>query len=159
MNQKRRRVSASAKEPPPLSPTLAFMRLLWGVAHGLELTSKSMHARLGITGPQRLVIRLVGYHTSLSAGELARVMHRHPSSLTGMLRRLERAGLLKRTKHPQDARRAVLTLTARGRRLNADKAGTVEALTEHALRTVSKRDRQAAERVLHALANQFEVAE
>src|SRR5689334_19354149 len=102
----------------PLGPALSFMRLLWAVAHGLESTSKRMLATLGVTGPQRLVLRLVGHCGSVSAGELARTLHIHPSSLTGMLRRLEQAGLLRRKRDPADGRRAVLSLTASGKRLN-----------------------------------------
>lgn len=153
----RRTESATVSEGPPLSRALAFMRLLWAVAHGLESKSKSMHATLGITGPQRLVVRLVGHHGKLSAGELARVMHIHPSSLTGMLRRLTQMGLLKRSRDPLDARRAVLALTARGRRFNADKSGTVEAVVERALRSIGERDLRAAQRALQTLASEFGV--
>lgn len=76
-------------EVKPLGETLAFMQLLWAVTHGLESTSKRMHAQLGVTGPQRLVLRIVGHHGRISAGALADVLHIHPSSLTGMLQRLD----------------------------------------------------------------------
>lgn len=132
------------------------MRQLWAVAHGLESTSKYMLATLGVTGPQRLVVRLVGHHGSMSAGELARTMHIHPSSLTGMLRRLEAAGLLRRTPDPADGRRALITLTPSGRRLNARKEGTVEAAVARALASASKHDVRGAERVLQLLAAEFE---
>ena len=42
-----------------LDPVLDFMRLLWSVEHGLERMSKRMGNELGITGPQRLVLRIV----------------------------------------------------------------------------------------------------
>lgn len=142
--------------PPPLGRALGFMRLLWAVAHGLESTSKHMLATLGVTGPQRLVLRLLGHYGSMSAGELARTLHIHPSSLTGMLRRLEAAELLERRSHPSDGRKAVLTLTAKGRRLNAKNSGTVEAAVERALRSVSNTDLRATQRTLQALAAEFE---
>jgi hypothetical protein len=44
-----------------LDPVLDFMRLLWSIEHGLQRMSKRMEAELlGITGPHRLVLRLVG---------------------------------------------------------------------------------------------------
>lgn len=132
------------------------MQLLWAVAHGLESTSKRMHASLGITGPQRLVLRLVGHHGSMSAGELAQIMHVDPSSLTGMLRRLQELGLLNRRNDPRDARRAVLKLTASGRRTNANNRGTVEAAVERALRSMPARELRAAQGALQALAGELD---
>jgi DNA-binding MarR family transcriptional regulator len=144
-------------DPNTLSRALTFMRVLWAVAHGLESTSKRMHAELGITGPQRLVLRLVGHYGQMSAGEVARTMHVHPSSVTGMLRRLEQSGLLLRRSDRDDARRAVLTLTPQGKRLNAKTAGTVEAVVERALRAISSAEVRAAQRALQVLADEFGV--
>src|ERR1700733_7143915 len=73
-----------------LDPVLDFMRLLWGIEHRLQSASKRMEASLGITGPQRLVLRVVSRFPGLSAGELARVVRLHPSTVTGILQRLVR---------------------------------------------------------------------
>jgi DNA-binding MarR family transcriptional regulator len=131
------------------------MRLLWAVAHGLESTSKHMLATLGVTGPQRLVLRMLGHYGTMSAGELARTLHIHPSSLTGILRRLEEAGMLERRSDPEDGRRAVLKLTSKGKRLNGRNEGTVEEVVERALRSVSDADLRAAQRILRALSAEF----
>src|SRR5262245_47820556 len=100
-----------------LGPVLEFMRLLWAVDHGLQSTSKKMRAALGITAPQRLVVRIVARHPGIAAGDLAALMHVHPSTLTGVLARLERRRLLARERDPADGRRARLRLTPSGRRL------------------------------------------
>jgi DNA-binding MarR family transcriptional regulator len=109
------------------------MQVLWAIAHGLESASKRLHARLGITAPQRLVLRMIGHHGRISAGALAEVLRIHPSSLTGMLRRLEQAQLIRRQSDPKDRRRALLRLTAQGTRLNNQRAGTIEAIMEQTL--------------------------
>jgi DNA-binding MarR family transcriptional regulator len=116
-----------------LGPVLHFMRLLWGLDHSLQTASKRMESSLGVTGPQRLVIRLVGRFPGISAGELAQLQQVHPSTLTGVLRRLQRRGFLKRRPDPTDGRRALLTLTAKGERMNETKEGTVEQAIERAL--------------------------
>jgi DNA-binding MarR family transcriptional regulator len=103
------------------------MRVLWAVDHALRSTSKGMNARIGVTGPQRLVLRLVGRAPGISAGELADALHVHPSTLTGVLERLARRGLVARSADPEDARRTVLRLTPRGRAYDRVRAGTVEA--------------------------------
>lgn len=132
------------------------MRLLWAVAHGLDTASKRMGADLGVTGPQRLVVRLIGHYTRLSPGELAELLHVHPSSLTGVLSRLERSKLLHRRRDPGDGRRAILSLTARGRALNARRAGTVEESVRRALAAQSPRKLTAAGEVLAAIAGALE---
>ncbi len=124
------------------------MRLLWAVAHGLESTSKRMGAELGVTGPQRLVLRLIGHYSRLSPGDLAKLLHVHPSSLTGVLGRLERGKLLERRGDPSDGRRAILSLTAKGRALNTRRVGTVEESVRRALASQSQSQIAIAGQVL-----------
>lgn len=148
---------ASSEAQRLLGDVLSFMQLLWAVSHGLESTSKRMLASVGVTGPQRLVLRLIGQYDELSPGDLAEILHVHPSSLTGMLRRLERGGWIRRRRHAQDGRRAVLTLTVRGRTLSDSQTGTVESKVRSTLRKVSPAKAAAARDVLKALANQLGV--
>jgi DNA-binding MarR family transcriptional regulator len=138
--------------PAPLPDVLQFLQLLWAVAHGLEKVSKRMTGEIGVTGPQRLALRVVGLFPGMSAGDLAAVLHVHPSTLTGVLQRLVSQRLLQRVEDPADRRRAVLRLTRRGARVNAVGHGTVESLVEEALAEISARDRAAARRVLERLA-------
>ena len=138
-------------DPAALPEVLQFMRLLWGVAHALDRTSKRMNHELGVTGPQRLVLRVVGLFPGISAGELAHILHVHPSPLTGVLQRLVEQRLLERTTAEADRRRAQLRLTARGGRINQLTEGTVEAAVGRALRRSTPRDRAAAQRMLGLL--------
>jgi DNA-binding MarR family transcriptional regulator len=139
-----------------LPDVLQFMRLLWAVVHGLDKTSKRMSSEIGVTGPQRLVLRVAGLFPGLSAGDLAALLHVHPSTLTGVLQRLVAQRLLTRVNDPRDQRRAVLNLTARGARVNGAHRGTVEAAVAAALRGVSARDRASARRVLQRLTHQLD---
>jgi DNA-binding MarR family transcriptional regulator len=132
------------------------MQLLWAIVHGLQKASKRMTRQVGVTGPQRLVLRVVGLLPDLSPGGLAAILHVHPSTLTGVLQRLERQGLVSRRGDPRDGRRALLHLTLRGVRTNARRAGTVEAAVARALAGVSDSDRAATRRVLARLAVQLE---
>ena len=141
----------------PLGDVLEFMQALWAVAHGLESTSKRMQETLGVTGPQRLVLRLIGHFEQLSPGELAELLHVHPSSLTGVLRRLEAGTFVKRKRDPKDGRRAILTLTSLGLRLNTRDAGTVEEAVRRALATAGVEQIGAEREVLSALAAELGV--
>jgi DNA-binding MarR family transcriptional regulator len=132
----------------PLGKVLDFMQLLWEVDHGLTRVSKGMARAMGVTGPQRLVVRLVGRRPGISAGELARTLRLHPSTLTGVLRRLTDRGLLQRSADATDARRARFHLTPSGWRIDALRAGTVEWRVRRAIAACAPRDLQATRRVL-----------
>src|SRR5207237_5168684 len=110
---------------PPLGAVLDFMRLLWALDHALQSASKRMESNFGMTGPQRLVMRIVGRFPGIAAGRVAQILHVHPSTLTGILKRLEARGLLQRRADPRDARRALFILTPRGRKLDPVRAGIV----------------------------------
>jgi len=137
---------------PPLGAVLEFMRTMWALDHALQRASKRMEARLGVTGPQRLVIRVVARFPTIPAGQLAEVLHVHPSTLTGILKRLERQGLLSRRVDPRDRRRVLLGLTRKGRRLDIESEGTVEAAVRVALSQLPERKTRNAEEVLDMIA-------
>jgi len=139
-------------EPTPLEGVLNFMRLLWAVDHGLQSRSKQMAVNLGVTGPQRLVIRLAARSPHITAGQLAQMLHVHPSTLTGVLQRLESRGILLREQDPADGRRALFRVTSRGRRIDQLRSGTAEAVVTKALSKLEARDLEAAERVLAVIA-------
>ncbi|NOK06521.1 MULTISPECIES: MarR family winged helix-turn-helix transcriptional regulator [unclassified Myxococcus] len=140
---------------PPLGEVLEFMRLLWAVDHGLQSTSKRMESTLGLTGPQRLVIRLVGRFPDITAGMLAQILHVHPSTLTGVLKRLEKRGLLERKSDPLDGRKALFSLTDEGRSLDIPSEGTVESSVQRVLSRLSRSNIVATQEVLTALAQEL----
>jgi MarR family transcriptional regulator, organic hydroperoxide resistance regulator len=131
------------------------MQMLWAIVHGLQTHSKKMQSELGVTGPQRLVLRVVGLFPGVSAGALAAILHVHPSTLTGVLQRLGNQGMLRRVADAGDRRISLFWLTPRGMRVNALRRGTVEATVVGALKHVSTRDRAATQRVLAAIARQL----
>jgi DNA-binding MarR family transcriptional regulator len=136
---------------------LDFMRALWALDHALRSRSKMMKREVGVTGPQRLVLRLVGRNPGISAGGLAEMLHVHPSTLTGVLERLVTRRLLVRKRDRRDARRAVLNLTDRGKAFDEVRPGTVEAAVSRVLTLVDKRELAAAQRVLAMLLRALEM--
>jgi len=120
---------------PPLGGVLDFLRLLWAVDHALQSASKRMESNFGMTGPQRLVMRIVGRFPGIAAGRVAEILHVHPSTLTGILKRLESRGLLQRRTDPRDGRRALFMLTPKGRKLDTVRTGIVEQAVRRVLAT------------------------
>jgi MarR family transcriptional regulator, organic hydroperoxide resistance regulator len=152
MTTRRSKGTPELTETLDLDPVLDFMRLLWSVEHGLQSTSKRMEATLGITGPQRLVLRIVTVRPGLSAGELARIVHLHPSTITGILQRLIRKGLLRRERDRRDNRRVRLHCDSTANRFVAASTGTVESAVTRALVRIPKHRVRQAREVLSAIA-------
>jgi MarR family transcriptional regulator, organic hydroperoxide resistance regulator len=127
---------------------LKLLRVLWALDHTLNARSKQMGKTHGLTGPQRMALRLVALSPGMSSGELAETLHLHPSTLTGILERLARRGLLDRKRDPFDARRALLRVTPAGLRLLEHKKGTIE---EDVRRALSKESKVALKRAFEVL--------
>lgn len=121
----------------PTGETLQFMQRMWDFVHALDVRSKRMAQTIGVTGPQRLVIRLVGQKPGQTATEIASMLGKHPSTLTGVLARLEARNLILREVDPEDRRRARFKLTPGGKKINSLNKGTVEAATRRALGRVT----------------------
>jgi DNA-binding MarR family transcriptional regulator len=136
-------------------PALDFMRLMWAVDHELQRVSKRMIGRLGLTAPQRLALRLIGRQPGLPPGVLAGLLHLHPGTVTGIVRRLEAAGLISRVRSEGDTRRMHLELTAKGHALNRRRKGTVEAAVVRLLESTSGHEVTATSRVLKMLAEEL----
>jgi DNA-binding MarR family transcriptional regulator len=139
-----------------LGSVLDFLGQIWELDHALQRRSKRMQKELGITAPQRLVLRIVGRFPGMPAGELATLLHLDPSTLSGILKRLERDGWLRRRDDPRDGRRALLGLTERGRELDGESSGTVEDAVRATLDALSPHELATVRRVLKVLAQRLE---
>jgi DNA-binding MarR family transcriptional regulator len=116
-----------------------------------------MRSSLGVTGPQRLVIRIVSRFPGITAGHIAELLHVHPSTLTGILKRLEANGHLRRRSDPRDRRRAVLGITDKGRRIDSADTGTVERSVERVITRLPRAQVDGARAVLMELAAELSV--
>lgn len=139
----------------PLPDYLRFLRLIWAVCHELESHSKRTERRVGVTMPQRLVVRLLGHRGEMSSGDLSAALHLHPSTLTGVLRRLEVRGLVRRREHPDDRRRRLFRLTAAGRRVDRHDSD-LETLVTAALAGLRPSEQDAARRTLELIASSLQ---
>jgi DNA-binding MarR family transcriptional regulator len=82
---------------------------------------------------------------------VAGILGLHPSTLTGILKRLERQGMIGRKVDPEDRRRIRFTLTTKGRRVDRERKGTVEAAVRRALGRAGDSTTAKAARMLELL--------
>jgi len=136
----------------PVDEPLALLRAVWDLDHRLQSQSKRMQARIGVTGPQRLVLRTLLTVPDATPSAIARSLYFDRSTVTVILRSLERAKLVHKAPHATDKRAISLILTAKGRRIAEQRTGTIESLFRRAMTKLPARDVRAARRVLEGIA-------
>ncbi|HEY4068822.1 MAG TPA: MarR family transcriptional regulator [Burkholderiaceae bacterium] len=72
---------------------------------------------LGLTYPQYLVLLVLWERDAIAVGELGARLYLDSGTLTPLLKRMQTAGLLTRTRATDDERRVIVTLTPAGRAL------------------------------------------
>jgi DNA-binding MarR family transcriptional regulator len=83
----------------------------------LEDYSQQVSGEFGITGPQLWALKTISEHDVLPLGQLSKKMYLHPSTVTGVVDRLESKGYVARGRDATDRRIVTVSLTAAGRAL------------------------------------------
>jgi len=81
----------------------------------------------GLSDQQWRVLRVLGEHGVVETGRVAREAYILGPSLTGVLARMERDGLIRRARDAADQRRTVVEATDQGRRLVDTLSQSIEA--------------------------------
>jgi homoprotocatechuate degradation regulator HpaR len=81
----------------------------------------------GLSDQQWRVLRVLGELGTVETGRVAREAYILGPSLTGVLARMERDGLVQRARDPQDQRRTVVQATPKGLKLVATLSQSIEA--------------------------------
>lgn len=93
-------------------------RLLLEAREAVMVHTRPSLREHGLSDPQWRVLRVLGEHSDEAAGvetgRVAREAFLLGPSLTGVLTRMERDGLIERKRCPNDARRTVVRATAQG---------------------------------------------
>ena len=106
-------------------------RLLLEAREAVMLHTRPSLREHGLSDQQWRVLRVLGEHAGdpagVETGRVAREALLLGPSLTGVLTRMERDGLISRARCPQDARRTVVRATRAGLKLVATLSETIEA--------------------------------
>jgi homoprotocatechuate degradation regulator HpaR len=92
----------------------------------------------GLSDQQWRVLRVLGECGTVETGRVAREAYILGPSLTGVLARMERDGLIQRERDPADQRRTVVEATAKGRKMVNKLSSTVEAHYQWLEQTMGK---------------------
>ncbi len=120
-------------------------------------------AQVGLHVGQEMVLSHLWRRDGLTPSELADRLGVEPPTVTNMLSRMERAGLLERCRDPQDARCTRVYLTERGRELREPVEHRWRAVQERAFAGITAKEeallRELLARVHDNLARQSDNGE
>ncbi|WP_172296389.1 MarR family winged helix-turn-helix transcriptional regulator [Pseudoruegeria sp. HB172150] len=101
---------------------------LYAASNLLTRKYREVLAPLGLTYPQYLVMLVLWERAPRSVGELGEKLHLDSGTLTPLLKRMEAAGHVRRSRDPRDERRVQVELTDAGRALKEKAAHVPETL-------------------------------
>ena len=110
---------------PPATPSLPsdipvtdnVMINLRKIIRAIDMNSKKLIKRVGLTGPQLVILHEIERCDEISAGDVARAVSLSQATVTGILDRLEKRGLVVRQRSKHDKRRIMVSITDAGRRI------------------------------------------
>lgn len=97
---------------------------VYSAAHAFNRVYKPLLERLGLTYPQYLVMLVLWERDGVAVKDIGERLYLDSGTLTPLLKRLEQAGLIRRTRSTEDERRVLIGLTSQGQTLK-DKARAV----------------------------------
>lgn len=116
------RKSSTADAPLRLDNQICFA--VYSAAHAFNRVYKPLLDRLGLTYPQYLVMLVLWERDDVPVKDIGERLFLDSGTLTPLLKRLEAAHLVKRTRSSEDERQVLIALTAQGHTLK-DKARSV----------------------------------
>lgn len=90
---------------------------LYSTALAMEKLYRKLLKDLGVTYPQYLVLLCLWEKKEMAVTELGKLLFLDTGTLTPLLKRLEKEGLVSRERSSEDERRVMITLTAEGKKL------------------------------------------
>ena len=103
---------------------------LYSTSLALTKQYKPLLQPLGLTYPQYLVLLVLWQHDGLGVNELGEQLFLDSGTLTPLLKRMETAGWLTRTRALDDERRVIVNLAAGGKALRPRAVGVARRLAQ-----------------------------
>jgi len=116
------RKALAGDQPLRLDNQICFA--VYSAAHAFNRVYKPLLNRLGLTYPQYLVMLVLWERDGVPLKDIGERLFLDSGTLTPLLKRLEAAGFIKRTRNGDDERQVLIALTAQGQALK-DKARSV----------------------------------
>ena len=120
--------------------TFEIMQSLRRVFKAIQDYSQDVSDKFGVTGPQLWALKTIAQDGSIPLGELSKKMYLHPSTISGVIDRLEDKGYVVRDRDTGDRRVINVKLTLKGKRLVQKAPNPIQGKMLYGLRKLKKEE-------------------
>jgi len=130
--------SKIAKKIVPDTAISEIMQSLRRIFKAIQDYSSEVSDKFGITGPQLWALNTISENEGLPLGELSKKMYLRPSTITGLVDRLEKKGYVVRNRDQRDRRVVNILLTSKGKRLAKKGPNPIQGKMIYGLRSLNR---------------------
>ncbi|MBE3098818.1 MAG: MarR family transcriptional regulator [Planctomycetes bacterium] len=132
---------------------LRILNAIRQIIRAADIDSRKLASDHHITAPQLMALMAVVEKGSISATGIAKRIHLSPSTLVGILDRLESKGLIQRDRSADDRRLVWVTATDEGRALATRTPFPLQFSLDKALKQLSEKERSQTAAGMERLVN------
>jgi DNA-binding MarR family transcriptional regulator len=137
-------------------PNLRILRAIRRIIRGVDLYSKQLTASSRITTPQLMCLLAVVKAGTMTATSISREIHVSPSTVVGILDRLEEKKLIQRQRNRDDRRVVAVIATDEGRRTAEEAPSPLQKTLADALCALPDSEQAEIARSLERVVNLME---
>jgi DNA-binding MarR family transcriptional regulator len=143
---------------PQVHDTRAVLDAVRRIVRELHESSRAAEKQVGLSGAQLFILQALAESPGASLNDLAARTHTHQSSVSTVVAKLVRRGLVLRAPAADDGRKLELRLSAEGRRLVTRAPDAAQSRLIRALERLSAARRRTLARSLLALTGEMDLA-
>ena len=149
----------SAKQNKDTSAPLQLKDALWfyvkNLAKAMEQRWSEHLSKYGVTRPQYEILTQLFRQDGLTQSEIAARCNKDAPTVTGMIDRMEREGLVSRSEHPTDRRAHIILLADKGKRLRDTVPVIRKAMNDQASSDMTEEEFEMLKNLLERAARNF----
>lgn len=154
-----RKMTPNDSTNPSLSIEQQIVAATRRIMRAVDIHSKRLVDRFGLTGPQLATLQEVERLDAASPTALARAVHLSQGTVTGILQRLEKRGLIERARSETDGRGVVIRLTGAGATLLTETPSLLQDRFREELRRLEDWERHQILSTLQRIAGLMDARE
>ena len=126
------------------------------ITRAIDLRSRTLLQDYGLTVPQLATLQAIDRLQPVTAGSIARQVHLGQPTVTGILNRLEKRGLVGRSRGDRDRRSVNVSLTEEGTRILSDAPSLLQNQFQHELSKLKEWERTQILATLQRIADMMD---
>lgn len=138
---------------------LKILQALRRIIRAVDIHSRSLNLEHNITAPQLITLLAVAEKGPLTLAAIAKEVHLSPSTLVGIIDRLEQKNYVRRDRSDRDRRRVHVSLTQQGRKFAESAPSPLQEKFADALSELSIEEQATISRSLQRVVELMEAKE